>query len=73
MHEAPLRGGIGGEIGAIIAEEGFDYLSAPIKRIGAKDAPLPFASVLENYVLPAESDIENTIKLSLREAPRKHR
>jgi len=62
VHEAPLRGGTGGEIAAIIADEGFEYLDAPIKRIGAKDTPIPFPSTLEDYVLPSGDDIENTIK-----------
>jgi len=62
VHEAHLRGGIGGEIAAIIADEGFEYLDAPIKRIGAKDVPIPFPSVLEDFVLPSEEDIENTIR-----------
>ena len=62
IHEAPLRGGTGGEIAAIIADEGFEYLDAPIKRIGAKDTPIPFPSVLEDFVLPSEKDIEDTIK-----------
>ena len=47
---------------AIIADEGFEYLDAPIKRIGAKDTPIPFPSVLEDFVLPSEKDIEDTIK-----------
>ena len=62
VHEAPLRGGTGGEIAAIIADEGFEYLDAPIKRIGAKDTPISFPSVLEDFVLPSEEDIENVIK-----------
>lgn len=62
VHEAPLRGGTGGEIAAIIADEGFEYLDAPIKRIGAKDTPIPFPSVLEDFVLPSEKDIEDVIK-----------
>jgi pyruvate dehydrogenase E1 component beta subunit len=62
VHESCKRGGIGGEIGSIIAEEGFDYLDAPIKRVGGKNTPIPFPSVLENYILPSENDIENAIK-----------
>ncbi len=62
VHEAPLRGGTGGEMAAIIADEGFEYLDAPIKRVGAKDTPIPFPSHLEDFVLPSEEDIENTIK-----------
>lgn len=61
-HEAHLRGGFGGELAAIIADEAFEYLDSPVKRIGAKDAPIPFPSVLEDYVLPQEADIEKAIK-----------
>ena len=64
-HEAHLRGGIGAEIAAIIADEGFEYLDAPIKRVAAKDAPIPFPSVLEDVVLPQETDIEKAIKETL--------
>jgi pyruvate/2-oxoglutarate/acetoin dehydrogenase E1 component len=61
-HEAHLRGGVGAEIAAVIADEGFEYLDAPVKRIGAKEAPIPFPSVLEDAVLPQEDDIEKAIK-----------
>ena len=62
VHESCKRGGIGGEIGCMIAEECFDYLDAPIKRIGGKNTPIPFPSALENYVLPSENNIEDAIK-----------
>jgi pyruvate/2-oxoglutarate/acetoin dehydrogenase E1 component len=62
VHEAHVRGGVGGEIAAIIADEGFGYLDAPIKRVGAKDAPIPFPGVLELFVLPSEERIEETIR-----------
>ena len=61
-HEAHLRGGVGAEIAAVIADEGFEYLDAPVKRVGAKEAPIPFPSVLEDAVLPQEDDIENAIR-----------
>lgn len=61
-HEAHLRGGVGAEIAAVIADEGFEYLDAPIKRVGAKEAPIPFPSILEDAVLPQEADIEKAIK-----------
>jgi pyruvate/2-oxoglutarate/acetoin dehydrogenase E1 component len=57
VHEACLTGGFGGEIAARIGEELFDYLDAPVMRIGAKDVPIPFSPVLENYVLPQKDDI----------------
>ena len=46
-HEAVKQGGVGGEIAAIVAEEGLDYLDAPILRIGAPFTPIPFAKPLE--------------------------
>ena len=61
-HEAHLQGGFGAEIAAIIADEGFEYLDAPIKRVAAKNVPIPFPSVLEDVVLPQEADIEKAIK-----------
>jgi len=65
VHEAHVRGGWGGEMAAIIADKAFSYLDAPIKRVGAKNAPIPFPKVLEEYVLPSEADIENAIRATL--------
>ena len=57
LTEEVKRGGYGGEISAIIAEEFFDYLDAPVARIGALNTPVPFAPVLEQYYMPNEQDI----------------
>jgi pyruvate dehydrogenase E1 component beta subunit len=57
VHEACLTGGFGAEIAARIGEELFDYLDAPVMRIGAKDVPIPFSPVLERFVLPQVEDI----------------
>ena len=57
VHEACKTGGFGAEIAAMIAENGFDYLDAPIKRVAALDSPIPFNPRLEDYVLPNEDDI----------------
>ena len=57
VHEAPLRGGVGAEISAIIMEEAFDSLEAPVLRIGGKDTPIPFAENLEKAVIPQTGDI----------------
>ncbi|WP_071394059.1 alpha-ketoacid dehydrogenase subunit beta [Bacillus tuaregi] len=62
VTEETKRGGYGGEIAAMIAEKAFDYLDAPIVRIGALNSPIPFTPVLENYVLPNSTDIVNGIK-----------
>jgi pyruvate/2-oxoglutarate/acetoin dehydrogenase E1 component len=53
LHEATLTGGIGGELAAIIAEEGFEYLDAPVMRIASADTPSPYAPALEAAFLPS--------------------
>ncbi|MCR4441509.1 MAG: alpha-ketoacid dehydrogenase subunit beta [Peptococcaceae bacterium] len=62
VHEANLTGGFGGEIAAIVADEGFDLLNAPIKRVTAPDTPVPFATVLEKAYLPSEEKIVRAVK-----------
>ena len=57
LHEASLTGGIGGEISAIIAEEAFEWLDAPVIRVASIDTPVPFAPTLEDYFLPQISEI----------------
>ncbi|WP_457552203.1 alpha-ketoacid dehydrogenase subunit beta [Desulfobacula sp.] len=57
VHEACLTGGYGAELAARIQEELFDYLDAPIKRIAARDVPIPFSPGLEDFCLPKVSDV----------------
>ncbi|WP_419727221.1 alpha-ketoacid dehydrogenase subunit beta [Terrisporobacter petrolearius] len=57
VTEEVKRGSYAGEISAIIAEEFFDYLDAPVVRIGSLNTPIPFATGLEQYVLPNSKDI----------------
>ena len=57
VHEDTLTGGFGAEIAAIIAAEAFDRLDAPVLRVAAKDAPVPYAPILENAMLPQEKDV----------------
>ena len=59
MDEEPKIGSAAGEIAAVIAEEAFDFLDAPIKRVCAPDTPIPFSPVLEKFWMPDE---ENLIK-----------
>jgi pyruvate dehydrogenase E1 component beta subunit len=57
VHEAPKIGGAGGEIAAMVAEEALEYLDAPIQRIGAPFAPVPFSRPLEKAYVPSEEQI----------------
>jgi 2-oxoisovalerate dehydrogenase E1 component beta subunit len=57
LHEDTKTGGIAGEIAAIINEEAFDALDAPITRIAALDAPVPFSPPLEKAFLPKVEDV----------------
>jgi 2-oxoisovalerate dehydrogenase E1 component beta subunit len=52
LYEARRTGGIGGELAAIIAEEAFEYLDAPIVRVASEDTPVPYAPPLESAFLP---------------------
>jgi 2-oxoisovalerate dehydrogenase E1 component len=52
LHEDTLFGGIGGEIAAFLSENCFEFLDAPIMRVGGLDTPIPFAKPLENQFLP---------------------
>jgi 2-oxoisovalerate dehydrogenase E1 component len=52
LHEAPLTGGFGGEIAATIGKEAFEWLDAPVARLGALDTPVPFARGLEAVFSP---------------------
>jgi len=55
VHEACLTGGFGGEIAAVVAEEGFDLLDAPIVRVAGPDTPVPFSPALEaEFIVKAE-------------------
>ena len=52
LHEDCLTGGIGGEIAALISEYCFEYLDAPVRRLGSLDTPVPFSANLEAQFLP---------------------
>jgi pyruvate dehydrogenase E1 component beta subunit len=61
VHEAVTFGGIGAEIAAQIQDEAFDYLDAPILRIGAPFSPVPFSPVLERAYIPDSARIEREV------------
>jgi 2-oxoisovalerate dehydrogenase E1 component len=52
VHEDKVFGGFGGELAAIIAEEAFTLLDAPVKRVGAEFTPIGFNPILEKAILP---------------------
>jgi len=62
VHEAVRFGGIGGEIAAAIQEEAFDWLEAPIMRIGAPFSPVPFSPSLEKAYVPNADTIVQTVR-----------
>ena len=57
LHEDNRTGGFGGEIAATIAEEAFEDLDAPVRRIAAPDCPVPFSPVLEKAFIPQVEDV----------------
>jgi pyruvate dehydrogenase E1 component beta subunit len=61
-HEAVVRMGWGAEVAAIVQERAFDYLDAPVERVGSKFCPLPFAPVMEQYVVPHAADVLAAIR-----------
>ena len=65
VHEAVKFGGFGGEITAQIQEEAFDYLDAPIMRVGAPFCPVPFSPALEQIYMPNADSIVTKVKETL--------
>ena len=61
-HEAVKQGGVGGEIAALVAEEGLEYLDAPIVRVGSPFCPVPFARPLEQAYRVTDETIYNAVK-----------
>jgi pyruvate dehydrogenase E1 component beta subunit len=61
-HEAHRRAGVGAEIASLVQELAFDYLDAPIERVGAMDIPIPYSKPLEDEALPGAGHILQAIK-----------
>jgi pyruvate dehydrogenase E1 component beta subunit len=61
-HEANRTGGWGAEVIARVADGDFHYLDAPLIRVAAKDAPIPFSDVLEEAVLPQTAELVETAR-----------
>jgi pyruvate/2-oxoglutarate/acetoin dehydrogenase E1 component len=67
-HEAVTRMGFGAEIAAIVQHQAFDWLDAPVERVGAKFTPLPFAPVMEEYVVPHAADVLDAVRRTVARA-----
>lgn len=67
-HEAVTRMGIGAEIAAVVQHDAFDFLDAPIERVGARFCPIPFAPVMEEYVIPHADDVLEAILRTIAHA-----
>jgi pyruvate dehydrogenase E1 component beta subunit len=67
-HEAVVQGGFGAELAAVIQHGAFDYLDAPIERVGAKFAPLPFAPVMEEWCVPHAADVLDAVRRTVARA-----
>ena len=65
VHEAVRNFGFGAEVAAIVSEEGFDFLDAPIMRIGAPFMPVPFSKPAEDRYIPSVGEIVSGVKRTL--------
>jgi pyruvate dehydrogenase E1 component beta subunit len=62
VHEACRTGGFGAELAARIQDELFDDLDAPVKRVGARDVPIPFSPPMEDFVLPNVGQVIDAVR-----------
>jgi pyruvate dehydrogenase E1 component beta subunit len=67
-HEAVVQGGFGSEVAAVVQYGAFDYLDAPIERVGAQFAPLAFAPVMEEFIVPHVHDVLAAIERTVARA-----
>jgi 2-oxoisovalerate dehydrogenase E1 component len=65
VHEGWKKWGFGAEIAACAMEEAFDWLDAPVERVGMRDVPMPYNDTLERAVIPSQADIVAACKRAL--------
>jgi 2-oxoisovalerate dehydrogenase E1 component beta subunit len=63
VHEDSRTGGIGESLAAIVQEEAFEHLEAPVRVLGAFDTPVPYSPPLEEAFLPGEAEVERAARL----------
>jgi len=66
VEEGTRTGGVGAEIAARVAEDAYEYLDAPIRRVAAADVPIPFSPALEPLALPQSGDIVGAVRRMLK-------
>jgi acetoin:2,6-dichlorophenolindophenol oxidoreductase subunit beta len=62
VEENPFQGGWGGTVVSIVADEGFELLDAPVRRVAAECVPLPFADKLEQAVVPTVDKVVAAVR-----------
>jgi pyruvate dehydrogenase E1 component beta subunit len=62
VEENPYQGGWGGTVASIVADEGFQSLDAPVRRVTAACVPLPFADALEDQVIPTVDKVVTAVR-----------
>jgi acetoin:2,6-dichlorophenolindophenol oxidoreductase subunit beta len=65
VEENPYQGGWGGTVASIVADEGFELLDAPVRRVAAACVPLPFADALEDEVIPTTEKVVAALRTLL--------
>jgi 2-oxoisovalerate dehydrogenase E1 component beta subunit len=63
VHEDSRTGSVGESLAAILQEEAFEYLDAPVRVLGALDTPVPYSPPLEDFFLPSEGEVERAARL----------
>jgi 2-oxoisovalerate dehydrogenase E1 component beta subunit len=63
VHEDSRAGGVGESLAAMVQEEAFEWLDAPVRIVGALDTPVPYSPPLEAFYLPSEAEIERAARL----------
>jgi pyruvate dehydrogenase E1 component beta subunit len=62
VEENPYQGGWGATVASLVADEGFELLDAPVRRVASECVPLPFADVLEDQVIPTVDKVATVVR-----------